>query len=104
MVRDFPEVFLDDLSRLPPVWQIEFRIELIPEATPILVLRNENSICLLFDLQSKEEDKFSHRTHLKSAFHQGLKFVTPRLSSRAKDDIIYIHLNQYDILLIFLNK
>ncbi|GJS70090.1 putative reverse transcriptase domain-containing protein [Tanacetum coccineum] len=35
MVRDFPEVFPDDLSGLPPVWEIEFRIELIPRATPI---------------------------------------------------------------------
>ncbi|GJS71326.1 putative reverse transcriptase domain-containing protein [Tanacetum coccineum] len=32
VVRDFPEVFLDDLSGLPPVWEIEFRIELIPRA------------------------------------------------------------------------
>ncbi|GJX92168.1 putative reverse transcriptase domain-containing protein [Tanacetum coccineum] len=28
MVRDFPEVFLDDLSGLPPLQEIEFRIEL----------------------------------------------------------------------------
>ncbi|GJS93962.1 putative reverse transcriptase domain-containing protein [Tanacetum coccineum] len=35
VVRDFPEVFLDDLSRLPPVREIEFRIELIPGATPV---------------------------------------------------------------------
>ncbi|GKF79151.1 hypothetical protein Tco_0234719, partial [Tanacetum coccineum] len=35
VVRDFPEVFLDDLSRLPPLWEIEFRIELIPGAVPI---------------------------------------------------------------------
>nr|GEY97169.1 putative reverse transcriptase domain-containing protein [Tanacetum cinerariifolium] len=35
VVRDFPEVFPDDLSRLPPVWEIEFRIELIPGAMPI---------------------------------------------------------------------
>ncbi|GJZ72448.1 putative reverse transcriptase domain-containing protein [Tanacetum coccineum] len=34
-VRDFPEVFLDDLSGLPPLREIEFRIELIPEATPV---------------------------------------------------------------------
>ncbi|GJU59819.1 reverse transcriptase domain-containing protein [Tanacetum coccineum] len=34
VVRDFPEVFPDDLSRLPPIREIEFRIELIPEATP----------------------------------------------------------------------
>ncbi|GKA47038.1 putative reverse transcriptase domain-containing protein [Tanacetum coccineum] len=32
VVRDFPEVFPDDLSGLPPLWEIEFRIELIPGA------------------------------------------------------------------------
>nr|GEY27595.1 retrotransposon protein, putative, Ty3-gypsy subclass [Tanacetum cinerariifolium] len=35
MVRDFPEVFLDDLFGLPPIREIEFRIELIPGATPV---------------------------------------------------------------------
>ncbi|GJT03124.1 putative reverse transcriptase domain-containing protein, partial [Tanacetum coccineum] len=35
MVRDFPEVFLDDLSGLQPIQEIEFRIELIPGATPV---------------------------------------------------------------------
>ncbi|GJW26867.1 putative reverse transcriptase domain-containing protein [Tanacetum coccineum] len=35
VVRDFPEVFPDYLSGLPPVWEIEFRIELIPGATPV---------------------------------------------------------------------
>ncbi|GKC19251.1 putative reverse transcriptase domain-containing protein, partial [Tanacetum coccineum] len=35
MVRDFPKVFLDDLSGLPPIWEIEFRIELIPGETPV---------------------------------------------------------------------
>ncbi|GKB26966.1 putative reverse transcriptase domain-containing protein, partial [Tanacetum coccineum] len=32
VVRDFLEVFLDDLSGLPPVQEIKFRIELIPGA------------------------------------------------------------------------
>nr|GEU64059.1 retrotransposon protein, putative, Ty1-copia subclass [Tanacetum cinerariifolium] len=35
VVRDFPEVFLDDLSGLPPLRKIEFWIELIPGAVPI---------------------------------------------------------------------
>ncbi|GJZ41075.1 putative reverse transcriptase domain-containing protein [Tanacetum coccineum] len=35
VVRDFLEVFPDDLSRLPPLREIEFRIELIPGAIPI---------------------------------------------------------------------
>ncbi|GJZ37577.1 putative reverse transcriptase domain-containing protein [Tanacetum coccineum] len=33
VVRDFPEVFSDDLSGLLPVQEIEFRIELMPGAT-----------------------------------------------------------------------
>ncbi|GKB66363.1 putative reverse transcriptase domain-containing protein [Tanacetum coccineum] len=35
VVRDFPEVFPDDLSRLPPIREIEFQIELIPGAMPV---------------------------------------------------------------------
>ncbi|GJY25128.1 putative reverse transcriptase domain-containing protein [Tanacetum coccineum] len=34
-VRDFPKVFLDDLSGLPPIREIEFRIELTPGAMPV---------------------------------------------------------------------
>nr|GEU39203.1 putative reverse transcriptase domain-containing protein [Tanacetum cinerariifolium] len=36
VVRDFPKVFPDDLSGLPLVREIEFRIELIPGATPVV--------------------------------------------------------------------
>ncbi|GKF28529.1 hypothetical protein Tco_0094871, partial [Tanacetum coccineum] len=36
VVKDFPEVFPDDLSGLLPIREIEFRIELIPGATPEL--------------------------------------------------------------------
>ncbi|GKE10875.1 putative reverse transcriptase domain-containing protein [Tanacetum coccineum] len=36
VVRDFPEVFLSDLSGLPPIREIEFRIELVPRAIPVL--------------------------------------------------------------------
>ncbi|GJW45720.1 putative reverse transcriptase domain-containing protein [Tanacetum coccineum] len=35
VVIDFLEVFLDDLSGLPPIREIEFRIELTPGATPV---------------------------------------------------------------------
>ncbi|GJX42936.1 putative reverse transcriptase domain-containing protein [Tanacetum coccineum] len=34
--RDFPKVFPDDLSGLPPVREIEFRIDLIPGALPVV--------------------------------------------------------------------
>ncbi|GJW83310.1 hypothetical protein Tco_0156455 [Tanacetum coccineum] len=35
IIRDFEDVFPDDLSGLPPQQQVEFRIDLIPGATPI---------------------------------------------------------------------
>ncbi|GKA88960.1 putative reverse transcriptase domain-containing protein, partial [Tanacetum coccineum] len=35
VVRDFLKVFPDDLSGLPPIQEIEFRIELTPRATPV---------------------------------------------------------------------
>ncbi|GKC49410.1 putative reverse transcriptase domain-containing protein [Tanacetum coccineum] len=35
VVRGFPEVFLDDLSGLPPLREIKFRIELIPRAVSV---------------------------------------------------------------------
>nr|GFB62238.1 putative reverse transcriptase domain-containing protein [Tanacetum cinerariifolium] len=35
MICNFPEVFPDDLPRLPPPRQVEFKIELIPGATPV---------------------------------------------------------------------
>nr|GFA33316.1 hypothetical protein [Tanacetum cinerariifolium] len=35
MIRDFLEVFPDDLPRLPPPRQVEFKIELVPGAAPV---------------------------------------------------------------------
>ncbi|GKC59244.1 putative reverse transcriptase domain-containing protein [Tanacetum coccineum] len=35
VVKEFPDVFLEDLPGLPPIHQVEFQIDLIPEAAPI---------------------------------------------------------------------
>ncbi|GKB43829.1 hypothetical protein Tco_0888771 [Tanacetum coccineum] len=35
VVREFPEVFPEDLSGLPPVRQVVFQIDLIPGTTPV---------------------------------------------------------------------
>ncbi|GJY40479.1 putative reverse transcriptase domain-containing protein [Tanacetum coccineum] len=34
-VRDFPEVFPEDLPGLPPIRQVEFQIDLVPGAAPV---------------------------------------------------------------------
>ncbi|GJU57410.1 putative reverse transcriptase domain-containing protein [Tanacetum coccineum] len=35
IIRDFPEVFLEDLPGLPPTRQVEFQIDLIPGVAPV---------------------------------------------------------------------
>ena len=35
VVREFPEVFRNDLSGIPPEWQIDFGINLSPDTNPI---------------------------------------------------------------------
>ncbi|GKE85193.1 putative reverse transcriptase domain-containing protein, partial [Tanacetum coccineum] len=35
IVRDFPEVFHEDLSGIPPARQVEFQIDLVPGAEPV---------------------------------------------------------------------
>ncbi|GJV88307.1 putative reverse transcriptase domain-containing protein [Tanacetum coccineum] len=35
IVREFPDVFPEDLPGLPPIRQVEFQIDLIPGATPV---------------------------------------------------------------------
>nr|GFB44844.1 putative reverse transcriptase domain-containing protein [Tanacetum cinerariifolium] len=35
VIQDFLEVFPDDLPRLPPPWQVEFKIDLVSGAAPV---------------------------------------------------------------------
>ncbi|GJY22190.1 putative reverse transcriptase domain-containing protein, partial [Tanacetum coccineum] len=76
VVRDFPKVFPDDLSGLPPIWEIEFRIELTPGSTPVA----KSPYCLapskleelsgqLKELQDKGSQFFS-KIDLRSGYHQ----------------------------------
>ncbi|GKB45696.1 putative reverse transcriptase domain-containing protein [Tanacetum coccineum] len=36
IVHEYPKVFLEDLPRLPPTRQVEFRIDLVPGAAPVV--------------------------------------------------------------------
>ncbi|GJT11316.1 putative reverse transcriptase domain-containing protein [Tanacetum coccineum] len=59
VVKDFPEVFPDDLSGLPPVLEIKFRIELVPGA--MLVAKSP------YHLAPSELEELSD---LRSGYHQ----------------------------------
>ncbi|GJV86713.1 hypothetical protein Tco_1530651 [Tanacetum coccineum] len=85
VIRDFHEVFPDDLSGLPPVREIEFRIDLIPGASPSEMLELSNQ---LKELQEKEAEYIATYDASKEAvwvrkFISGLgdaKLDTPTLS------------------------
>nr|GEW94425.1 reverse transcriptase domain-containing protein [Tanacetum cinerariifolium] len=59
VIRDFPEVFLEDLPGLPPPRQVEFRIDRLPGATPVAraPYRLAPSELMELSLQLKEQSK-----------------------------------------------
>nr|GEU65205.1 putative reverse transcriptase domain-containing protein [Tanacetum cinerariifolium] len=64
VIRDFPEVFPDDLPGLPPPRQVEFRIDLVPKATPIVRTPYRLASSKVREL-SEQLDKEEHEKHLK---------------------------------------
>ncbi|GKD33198.1 hypothetical protein Tco_1248707, partial [Tanacetum coccineum] len=67
VVRDFHEVFLDDLSGLPPMREIEFRIDLIPGASLVVKspyrLALSEMLELLNQLKELQEKGFIRPSH-----------------------------------------
>nr|GEW61695.1 hypothetical protein [Tanacetum cinerariifolium] len=83
VVRDFPKVFLDDLLGLPHLREIEFRIKLIPEATPVakmcidyrelnkLTVKNRYLLPRIDDLFNQlQGSQFFSKIDLRSRYHQ----------------------------------
>nr|GEU89237.1 hypothetical protein [Tanacetum cinerariifolium] len=72
IVRDFKDVFLDDLSGLPPKRQVEFRIDLIFRVTPVAKspyrLVPSEMIDNLFD--QLQRARYFFKIDLRSGYHQ----------------------------------
>ncbi|GJS52309.1 putative reverse transcriptase domain-containing protein [Tanacetum coccineum] len=79
VVREFPEVFPEDLPGLPPIRQVEFQIDLIPGAAPTEVLSEPSTSSpwgapVLF--VKKKDGSFRMLSHrlpgidLRSGYHQ----------------------------------
>jgi len=51
VVQEFPEVFPDDITELPPEREVEFAIDLLPGTSPILIAPYQMSASELGELK-----------------------------------------------------
>ena len=59
VVREFADVFLDDITRLPPEREVEFTIDLIPGTEPISIPPYRMAPAKLRDLKAQLEELLS---------------------------------------------
>ncbi|KAH0743176.1 hypothetical protein KY290_031169 [Solanum tuberosum] len=56
VVREFPEVFPDDLPGIPPEWEIDFGIDLLPDTQPISIPPYRMALAELKELKAQLKD------------------------------------------------
>ncbi|GJU71979.1 putative reverse transcriptase domain-containing protein [Tanacetum coccineum] len=91
-VWEFPKVFLEDLTRLPPIRQVEFQIDLVPGAAPVARA--------LYKLASSELQKLS--TQLQELSDKG--FIRPSSSPRSPGLSKEEHAEHLKLILKLLKK
>ncbi|GJT17021.1 putative reverse transcriptase domain-containing protein [Tanacetum coccineum] len=69
VVREFPEVFPEDLLGLPLIRQVEFQIDLIPEATPVARAPYKLAPSEMQELSNQLQDVYS-KIDLRLGYHQ----------------------------------
>ncbi|GJS74137.1 hypothetical protein Tco_0706978 [Tanacetum coccineum] len=83
VIRDFPKVFPNDLPRLPPHRQVEFKIDLVPGETPVsrapyhyrelnkLTIKNRYPLSRIDDLFDQlQGSSVYYKIDLRSRYHQ----------------------------------
>ncbi|GKG24561.1 hypothetical protein Tco_0395189, partial [Tanacetum coccineum] len=56
IIREFPEVFLEDLPGLPPARQVEFQIDLVPGAAPVARAPYRFALAKMQDLSTQLQE------------------------------------------------
>ncbi|GKE11635.1 reverse transcriptase domain-containing protein [Tanacetum coccineum] len=86
VVREFPEVFPEDLPGLPPVRQVEFQIDLIPRTTLETDIRQKNEKKAKTDKTEHEMEKHEKTKSNQSQSQQKSKSKSNRKSQRSKPE------------------
>ncbi|GKD10351.1 hypothetical protein Tco_1190036, partial [Tanacetum coccineum] len=88
IVRDFPEVFLEDLPGIPPTRQVEFQIDLVPGAAPVARAPYRLAPSDMKEL-SDQLQEFSDKGFIRPSSLPWGAPVTPRQGGNARRDIGY---------------
>ena len=81
-----------------------FHLEPAQDFRYVFGLINKDPRWSLIHLQAEEKLHFSHRTHLELFMHYFFKFSAKKFVSRAKNNIIYINLNEKQVIPCFLGR
>ncbi|GJV96755.1 putative reverse transcriptase domain-containing protein [Tanacetum coccineum] len=65
IVRDFPEVFPEDLPGLPPARPVEFQIDLIPGAAPVARAPYRLAPSEMKELSEQLQELYTHEKHIR---------------------------------------
>ena len=79
VVKEFPDVFPEDLPGLPPQRQVEFRIDLVPGATPVAKAPYRLAPSEMQELSTQLQELLDKRIHK-------AKLLTPGSSSIVREE------------------
>ncbi|GJY68715.1 putative reverse transcriptase domain-containing protein [Tanacetum coccineum] len=85
IVRDFPEVFPEDLPRLPPMRQLEFQIDLVPGTAPVARALYRLALLELQELSTQLQE-LSNKGFIRSSFSKIAKPMTKLTQKNVKFD------------------
>ena len=75
VVKDFPEVYLNDLPRIPPEWEIDFGIHLLPNTKPISIPPYQMAPVELKELKAQLKDLLEKDFIQPSIFHRRFSII-----------------------------
>ncbi|GJV53233.1 putative reverse transcriptase domain-containing protein [Tanacetum coccineum] len=93
IVREFSEVFPDDLPGLPPVRQVEFQINLVPGTAPVALAPHRLALAEMQELSTQPSYDFSsmslsRKRSRSPAASVPLSLPIPRVLSYARADLL----------------